>query len=150
MTPPKRKKRSGFTLAELLVAGAVFSTTTLATLELINVCTRVVRRNAILLEMDAAAFDLLWCMFNRSKESFDNMGNAFTESGKINLVWDKDQWTDGTPPVMEYRLSMQHVKSSLSSASAGKYLILEYNLEGSRDAVRKLEIFRSNITRNLK
>lgn len=64
-----RSAKRGFTLAEVMVAGAILALLTCALLEGIIVAVRVSRENTRHLAAEALAFDLAWLHFNRNYDS---------------------------------------------------------------------------------
>lgn len=63
--PPSRAAKRGFTLVEVMVAGAILALLTCALLEGIIVAVKVSRDNSRHLAAEALAFDLAWLHFNR-------------------------------------------------------------------------------------
>ena len=67
--PPSRAAKRGFTLVEVMVAGAILALLTCALLEGIIVAVKVSRDNSRHLAAEALAFDLAWLHFNRDYDS---------------------------------------------------------------------------------
>ena len=63
--PPSRAAKRGFTLVEVMVAGAILALLTCALLEGIIVAVKVSRDNSRHLAAEALAFDLAWLHFDR-------------------------------------------------------------------------------------
>ena len=66
---PSRAGKNGFTLVEVMVAGAILALLTCALLEGIIVAVKVSRDNSRHLAAEALAFDLAWLHFNRDYDS---------------------------------------------------------------------------------
>lgn len=66
---PSKAGKNGFTLVEVMVAGAILAMLTCALLEGIIVAVKVSRDNSRHLAAEALAFDLAWLHFNRDYDS---------------------------------------------------------------------------------
>lgn len=64
MTRTFQRAKSGVTLVETLLAGAILALTSLTLFEGIGMCTRIAHENAQFLVADAYAHDLAWKRFN--------------------------------------------------------------------------------------
>lgn len=64
----QKPRKAGFTLVEVLVAGAILALLTCAALEGVIVAVRISHENAQHLAAEALAFDLAWLHFNRDYE----------------------------------------------------------------------------------
>ena len=143
MPPPSRQRRSraGVTLLEVMLAGAMTAVAALATLEGFIVAARVVHENAVTLQADGIAFDLLWRKFYGDYEKMTStVGKAPN--------W-KDT-SDNTSPY--YSTTYTNLPSftyyeSISNHLGGKVLSIDLRYGANDRFTRHLEVYRSSIPR---
>ena len=139
--PLQRKAKTGITLVEVMLAGAMTAVASLATLEAFIVAAKIVHENAETLRADGIAFDLLWRKFYGDYEKMNST---------VGKTPDWKDTSDNTSPY--YSTSYTNCPSftyyeSVSNHLGGKILSVDLKYGTSDRFSRHLEVFRSEIPR---
>ena len=143
MPPPARQRRSraGVTLLEVMLAGAMTAVAALATLEGFIVAARVAHENAVTLQADGIAFDLLWRKFYGDYEKMTS------------TVGKAPDWKNTSDSASPYH-STSHTNlpsfaycESVSNHLGGKILSVDLKYGANDRFTRHLEVYRSEIPR---
>ena len=141
----RRRSKSGVTLVEVMLAGALTALVSLATLEGFIVAAKIAHENAEVLRADGVAFDLLWRKFYAD---YDNLPST------VGKVLEDKQTDSSTSPY--YRnpasTSITNLPSftyneSVSNCYDGKLLGVNLKYGSAGQYTHHLEVFRSNIPR---
>lgn len=141
----RRKSRSGVTLVEVMLAGAMTAIAALATLEGFIVAAKIAHENAETLRADGIAFDLLWRKFYGDYEAMTStVGRNLTEKNTADKLptnpYYSSEHTNTNYPSFSYT-------ESVSNAYNGKILSVDLKYGANDRYTRHLEVFRSEIPR---
>ncbi len=138
-----QKRKSGLTLLEVMLAGAMVSIATLAMMEGFIVSMKIVHENAETLQADGVAFDLLWRKFYGDYDHLTSTVGRTVEENETN---------SSTSPYYSSRVSDVDLPDfkyteSVSNAPSGKFLSIDLKYGTNDRFSRHLEVFRSEIPR---
>lgn len=162
---PRRRKRHGTTLVEVMLAGAMISTAVLSMLEGFTVAARICHENAELLKADNIAFDLLWRKFHQSYDDqlrqTENRANPPLTGGGATEQRTSDAsspyrsahtintWPtypdSGGPSAYKYR----EIVGGIENGRGGKWLSLRLQYGPSPNQIHQLYLFRCEIDRGI-
>ena len=136
--------RSGVTLVEVMLAGALTAIAVLATLEGFTIAAKIAHENAETLRADNVAFDLLWRKFYGDYEQMrSTVGQLVPEKNTDDNDSPYRSSSLGDPPSYAYR---EYV-TPINNGNDGKLLAvtLKYGPDGQFTISN--EVFRSDIPR---
>lgn len=135
----RSRRKAGFSLMELMVAGSVLLLMSLALLEGIVVAAKIARENSEHLAAEALAFDIAWTRFNEEYKGLAaNPTTTYTFS------------TNDTPVLASWPRSQISSRVSTTNGIAGKFIVSRVAWGPNNERVVEHRVFRSELSRIVK